>query len=199
MLRVAAAVCALLGVVLSSNVCCNDFTEIQAALDSINGWMTQPSSASNDCCAGSTEVASLIADIQAQVTPLATQYSQIETTLQNLETSANDLNTQVVSEAEDREEDAIAQSACLAMQPSTGWVFAVPRSCSTQTSMDCTAICAASDDHDPQTTGKTWTCFESLHVYNRDDKVDDYGHKTHKYNSCASTGCGPNFCCCHAA
>ena len=48
-------------------------------------------------------------------------------------------------------------------------------------------------------------CINSLHVYTHvrrqlsfdiSKDTNQLGLKIFKYNSCASTGCGPNFCCC---
>ena len=55
----------------------------------------------------------------------------------------------------------------------------------------------------PQTTairhqaGKL-KCLNAIHVYGNDPHSSSaqVGLKTHIYNSCGSTGCGPNSCCC---
>ena len=38
----------------------------------------------------------------------------------------------------------------------------------------------------------------AIHVYGNDphDNAAQVGLKTHIYNSCGSTSCGPNYCCC---
>ncbi|XP_045169411.1 uncharacterized protein LOC123532117 [Mercenaria mercenaria] len=86
--------------------------------------------------------------------------------------------------------DYIAQSACTAILHGSNHVYAVRRQCSSSSTDDCNAVCKA----------LTKTCYNSLHVYGGvqlpASDTGKVGLHTFRYNSCASSGCGPNFCCC---
>eukprot|EP00998_Keelungia_sp_KM082_P010178 NODE_6373_length_642_cov_41.646602_g6350_i0.p1 GENE.NODE_6373_length_642_cov_41.646602_g6350_i0~~NODE_6373_length_642_cov_41.646602_g6350_i0.p1 ORF type:complete len:198 (-),score=51.41 NODE_6373_length_642_cov_41.646602_g6350_i0:49-600(-) len=133
-----------------------------------------------------------LVDLQTRASTLTTLMTTLGTTLSNM--------------IDDKETDAIAQGACIAigkqLSQGAGWYFAPPREC-TASSRPCSQVCtdAQGSNNDPQTASATWSGFESLHVYNRGkDKSDLYGHKTYRYRSVSGQNyCGPNFCCCHAA
>ena len=104
----------------------------------------------------------------------------------------------------------MAQSMCVAyasdLELPYGWIYAVERLCTG--SETCTDICTSRFLHvqDSQTVHRTWSAFAALHVYkNRPSTSPSTRHDPHlglktyyKYSSVNSSGCGPNFCCCHA-
>lgn len=96
-----------------------------------------------------------------------------------------------------------AQAACIGESDQlSGWITAVPRQCDEQT-VSCTEICAGTNrsSNDGQLRNATVRqCFNALHIYrNSISAVSGVpGFKTYKYESCASGGCGPNYCCCHS-
>ena len=108
------------------------------------------------------------------------------------------------------EYETIAQSVCTSMAVSKnldGWAYAVQRLCSgTDT---CLEICTSKSLHeqDPQTKDKRWRGLGALHVYldrpssspgtSNDPHIGLKVYWSSIYH--VGTGCGPNYCCCHAA
>merc|ERR1711881_447676 len=88
--------------------------------------------------------------------------------------------------------ELIAQAACLSMSTGT-WTFAIPKQCSG--GKTCTQVCA---DNTESQAGAL-QCYSTLHLYSNQphDTHSNLGLKVHRYaNSCESTDCGPNYCCC---
>lgn len=89
--------------------------------------------------------------------------------------------------------DQIAVSTCTAMLTSgNNHVYAVRRQCSSL-AVSCTETCSHLG----------LSCFNALHVYRGSPvlKRNQNGAKglyVYRYNSCAGSFCGPNFCCCSA-
>ena len=90
------------------------------------------------------------------------------------------------------EAQQIAQAACVAMNPSKGFTFAVSRKCD-KFSANCAQVCANLSERQ----AGPLKCINSLHVYPNKPAGDLHviGYKTFRYNSCEG-GCGPNYCCC---
>ena len=108
------------------------------------------------------------------------------------------------------EYEAIAQAACTSMaigQGREGWNYAVERVCDSKTE-NCQEICSSTNLHvqATQTVG-TWSCVGALRVYKPrpssspgTKNAPSIGLKvfwSSDYHT--GKGCGPNFCCCHAA
>lgn len=92
-----------------------------------------------------------------------------------------------------------AQAACVALSPTSVWVTAVPRTC--DNGPTCSEICSSLDERtqDGQLSGaETRSCSAALHVYPNPPagELDRVGFKTHRYEDCAVSSCGPNYCCC---
>lgn len=81
----------------------------------------------------------------------------------------------------------LAQATCAALRENAGATFAVRRTCPSST--DCNKVCKQAD---------AGSCIESLHVYSRDAATEDAvkGLQIHRYDSCTTARCGPNYCCC---
>ncbi|XP_013384640.1 uncharacterized protein LOC106154730 [Lingula anatina] len=90
--------------------------------------------------------------------------------------------------------DEIAQAACTGVMTVDGTVYAVRRYCVASGQPICSTVC----------TNQGLTCFEALHVYpnqprlseTHGEAVGEVGPWVHRYGSCGSTHCGPNYCCC---
>ena len=84
----------------------------------------------------------------------------------------------------------LAQASCTALQPGSGWTFAVARPCSSS-ALSCAEIC----NHITEAQAGPLECFNSLHIYSNNPFEDTttLGFKVYKYNSCGG-GCGPNYC-----
>ena len=105
--------------------------------------------------------------------------------------------------------EVIAQSICTSLNgASPGWTYAVERKCFRDNRETCAQICTspALRSQDPQTQAKTWIPVAALHVYkNRPSSSPGtvanprIGLKVYQYSNIHSTGCGPNYCCCHAS
>lgn len=90
-----------------------------------------------------------------------------------------------------------AQSACLALSPGNGHIYAVSRECS-NTAPSCKEVCEkVYCDYAKKHT----TCYDALHIYKDTgiSKPYERGLKTYIYKSCEGRFCGPNYCCCRAA
>lgn len=105
--------------------------------------------------------------------------------------------------------EIIAQSACEGLLTNSnlpGWVYAVQRLCSG--TENCHQICSSRVLHgqDSQTAHSTWSALGAFHVYgSRPSSSASTRNSPHiglkvYYNQgyAASTGCGPNYCCCRA-
>lgn len=94
-----------------------------------------------------------------------------------------------------------AQSICASLPyPVAGWISAVPRTCSSS-NRDCNFICSrvsrtATDTQ--RRSARNNVCINSIHIYNEaySTRLDYAGLKIYKYNSCRTSSCGPNYCCC---
>lgn len=95
-----------------------------------------------------------------------------------------------------------AQAICGGIEtPRGGWVSAVPRKCVSGSQESCSSVCSRIPNNAKDTQRKsanTHICYNSIHVYSQDYSTHPNfaGLKTYKYNSCAASGCGPNYCCC---
>jgi len=94
-----------------------------------------------------------------------------------------------------------AEAVCTALAPSdkSGWTYAVRRDCTATNGQTCDQLCAASMESQVQSAGaKQLWCLNAIHIYDNQatDKSHVVGLKTYRYNSCAGTSCGPNYCCC---
>ncbi|XP_052772969.1 uncharacterized protein LOC128211896 [Mya arenaria] len=87
--------------------------------------------------------------------------------------------------------DQMAQATCTALlDTGSTHVYAVRRACSNMT-VPCAEVCSS----------LSLTCFNSLHVYNIGTPLPwgvtgKHNGRMYRYNSCAGSFCGPNFCCC---
>lgn len=98
-----------------------------------------------------------------------------------------------------------AQAICTAISPtSVSWISAVRRKCDNTVVATCEQICAnlgtTAPDYQRRNAG-TQSCINSIHIYSEPDiSTVDFvpGLKTHRYNSCTNTQCGPNYCCCES-
>lgn len=86
------------------------------------------------------------------------------------------------------------------LELSSGWIYAVPRECS-NTAPSCKDLClslANSSVEGEIESTKNLSCFNSIHVYGNPpaESAGQLGLKTHIYNHCDSSFCGPNYCCC---
>ena len=105
-------------------------------------------------------------------------------------------------------EEILAQALCQASTMGRGVkrVYAVGKSCGSS-SGNCHYICSSQQLHnqDTQTARHRWSCISAFHVYygrpttskNGNFNTARLGLKTLR-ESCAESGCGPNFCCCIA-
>ena len=105
------------------------------------------------------------------------------------------------------EEELMAQSICTSITGVLGWTYAVQRACTSTNTETCASICLSQNlrSQDPQTSSKTWFAAAAIHVYkNRPSSGPgtvsnpQIGLKVYRYGNLYNTGCGPNFCCCHA-
>ncbi len=96
-----------------------------------------------------------------------------------------------------------AQAACIGLSRGLhGWVSAIPRECHGGSKQTCDHVCkhlghVAFDSH-RSAAARVHRCVNVIHVYKPYHSAN-FGHpglKTYLHNSCTSTGCGPNFCCC---
>ncbi|KAL4230953.1 hypothetical protein ACF0H5_011326 [Mactra antiquata] len=86
--------------------------------------------------------------------------------------------------------DQIAVSTCTSLPEAVGYIYAVRRQCS-NLSVSCEETCKSLQ----------LKCFNSIHVHRgsttqKQDDVGKLGLYLYRYNSCAGSYCGPNFCCC---
>lgn len=108
-------------------------------------------------------------------------------------------------------QEILAQSICEGIAGNrslTGWIYAVQRHCSSSNHETCQDICSSNvlHDQDSQTAHRRWSALDSIHVYGHRPSSDPgtrnaphIGLKVYWYNSVRASGCGPNYCCCHAA
>eukprot|EP00992_Anisonema_acinus_P000851 TRINITY_DN10305_c0_g1_i2.p1 TRINITY_DN10305_c0_g1~~TRINITY_DN10305_c0_g1_i2.p1 ORF type:complete len:123 (+),score=20.16 TRINITY_DN10305_c0_g1_i2:57-425(+) len=99
------------------------------------------------------------------------------------------------------EDFVLASSTCTALMQTTGWSFAVPRDCNSQSQTTCSDVCAATKDQTTsQTSDKVWGCNNALHIYGEAPGGRAvHGIKVFRYNTCFYSACGPNWCCCTAS
>eukprot|EP00294_Goniomonas_avonlea_P005608 CAMPEP_0114551806 /NCGR_PEP_ID=MMETSP0114-20121206/6795_1 /TAXON_ID=31324 /ORGANISM="Goniomonas sp, Strain m" /LENGTH=783 /DNA_ID=CAMNT_0001736655 /DNA_START=8 /DNA_END=2359 /DNA_ORIENTATION=- len=93
----------------------------------------------------------------------------------------------------------LAQSVCSALAPG-GWAYAVKRTCRGRRT--CRDICGGTTESQARSAGnRSLQCVNSLHVYHNQPfrRDNTRGLKVYKYNSCTSSSCGPNYCCCQAS
>ena len=105
-------------------------------------------------------------------------------------------------------EEILAQALCQASTIGRGVkrVYAVGRSCDAICG-NCNYICSSQQLHnqDSQTASHRWSCISAFHVYywrpttSKDGNFNTarLGLKTLR-ESCMTSSCGPNFCCCVA-
>ncbi|CAH1776717.1 unnamed protein product [Owenia fusiformis] len=104
--------------------------------------------------------------------------------------------------------DELAQATCTAMNPNTGWTYAVRRRCGDRgNGRACDAICQDPQlrAQDSQLASRSMACFNSLHVYwdrpkfaHGEAGYEKLGLKIYKLNNCIQQDCGPNYCCCRS-
>lgn len=81
------------------------------------------------------------------------------------------------------------------------WVYAIRRDCTSSSYRTCNDICMSPKvkEQDADLAHAEGHCFGAFRVYhdrpiiNKDEML---GPETFVYNGCATTGCGPNYCCC---
>lgn len=94
-----------------------------------------------------------------------------------------------------------AESVALTMSTRNGWTYAVKRHCTSGGTLTCHNICNKLSEAQATSSGSPYLkCTNSLHIYGNQPAPGPHalGLKTYRYNSCSSTGCGPNYCLCWA-